>query len=307
MSTTIAGLDAAGLVPKPVAQEILTKAAEQSVVQTLSGTTAIALEGNAIAVQTGHVEAGVVGEGEAKPVGQTSYAVKTIKPIKIAAITVQSKEVRLRNPLNVLDNIQSDLTGAIQRAFDLAVLYGRNAKTGAAIPGVESVNSTTNRVQLGSATVANGGINADLLAGYDLVVNGNQLNDDFTGFAADPRFRSKLLGAVDAQGRPIYQNPTDLSSPIATTLGLPTAYGKAVSGRIGASAESTVRAFGGDWGALRYGFAENLTLKVSDQATVVDGETTYHLWQQNLEAYLVEAIIGWVITDPKSFVAYEEA
>jgi len=305
-ATTLAGLKD-GLVPKPVAKEILTRATEASVVQRLSGQTAVPLEGAAIAVQTGHIEAGVVGEGEAKPVGSTQYGVKFIKPIKVAAITVYSKELRMKNPAGLLENIKGDLAGAVTRAFDLATLFGRNALTGAQIAGVESVNSTTNRVQLGTAAANKGGLTADILAGYDLVVNGEQVNNDFTGFAAHPRLRTQLMSSVDVQGRPVYQQAVDLRSGMDSLLGLPAAYGRVVNGKVGASTETPVRAFGGDWGALKYGFSEEMTMSISNQATVVDGDKTYNLWQQNMEAILVEAIFGWVITDPQSFVAYEQS
>lgn len=307
MPATIQGLDSAGLVPKPVATAILTKAAEDSLVRKLAGTIPMPIEGASIAVQTGHIEAGVVGEGQRKPVGQTTYSAKSIKPIKVAAISIQSKELRRRNPAGVLENIQADLTGAITRAFDLAVFHGRNAITGAKIAGVESVNDTTNRVVLGTTTTAKGGLSADLLAGYDLVVNGHQVFDDFTGFAADKRLRSQIMGAVDLQGRPIFQAATSLADPVDVVLGLPTVYGKVVSGKIGGGADTLVRAFGGDWQSLKYGFVEEMTLSVSDQATIVDGSTTYNLFQDNLEAYLVEAQFGWVIPDVDSFAAYTEA
>lgn len=302
---TFAGLDTAGLVPKPLAAEILKKVQEQSVVQRLSGQTPIPLQGASIAVQTKGVEAGVVGEGEAKPVDAPEYAVKSIKPIKVAAITVISKEVRLANPLNVLENISENLTDAITRAFDLAVLHGKSAKTGLDIAGVEAVADTAQSVELGTAATTAGGLSADLIAGYNLVTNNYDFGS-FSGFAADPRFRGQLLGAVDAQGRPIYQQTINLRDGMDNVLGLPVAYGKSTSGQVGASADTNVRAIGGDWGALKYGFAEQLTLSRSDQATIVDGATTYNLWQQNMEAYLVEAIFGWVITDPKAFVKYTE-
>jgi HK97 family phage major capsid protein len=308
MAQTLAGLDGvSGLVPKPYATAILKRATEQSVVQRLSGSMPIPLTGATIAMQTGHIEAGVVGEGEAKPVGGTSYGTKTIRPIKVAAIAVVSDELIRVNPAGVWDNISQDLSDAITRSFDLAVLYGRNAKTGAQIAGMEYVNQTTNRVELGTSTAVQGGLSSDLIAGYNLVVNGDQLDNGFTGFAADPRFRGALIGSVDNQGRPIFQQGINLSDPVDSVLGLPTAYGRSVSGRVGASAPSAVRAFGGDWGALKYGFAQELTVATSKEATIVDGANTYHLFQQNMTAVLVEATFGWLITDTDSFVAYEDA
>ncbi|NKV87984.1 hypothetical protein GS927_13550 [Rhodococcus hoagii] len=59
-ATTFAEANSKNLVPKPMAQSILKRVQEQSVVSRLSGQTPIPLEGAAIAVQTGHVQAGVV-------------------------------------------------------------------------------------------------------------------------------------------------------------------------------------------------------------------------------------------------------
>lgn len=304
MAQTLEGL-ADGLVPQSVATDILKRATDQSVVRRLSGSTPIPLTGASIAVQTGHIEAGVVGEGEAKPVGGTAYTPKSIKPIKIAAIAVVSDELARTNPAGIFDNISEDLADSITRAFDLAVLHGKSAKTGSAIAGVEYVNQTSNRIELGASTKANGGLTADLVAGYNAVVNGSQVQNGFTGFAADPRFRGELMGAVDVNGRPVFQQGVDLSAPMDSVLGLPTAYGRTVGGAIGASVDSGVRAFGGDWGALKYGFAQNMTIATSKEATIVDGGTTYNLFQQNMTAILVEATFGWVISDVDSFVAYE--
>jgi HK97 family phage major capsid protein len=305
MAQTILGLDS-GLVPASVATSILKRATDQSVVRRLSGSMPIPLTGASMAVQTGHIEAGVVGEGESKPVGGTLYTPKSIKPIKIAAIAVVSDELIRLNPAGIFDNISEDLADAITRAFDLAVLHGRSAKTGATIAGVEYINQTTKRVELGTASKTAGGLSTDLISGYNAVVNGSQVQNGFTGFAADPRFRGDLMGAVDVNGRPIYQQTLNLNDSMDSVLGLPAAYGRVVGGNIGASVDTGVRAFGGDWGALKYGFAQNMTISTSKEATIVDGATSYNLFQQNLQAVLVEATFGWVISDVESFVGYDD-
>jgi HK97 family phage major capsid protein len=305
-ATLVSGLPN-GLVPKPYATAILTKAAEQSVVRRLGGSMPMPLTGAAVAVQTGHIEAGVVPEAGAKPVGQTAYSVKTITPIKVAAIAVVSDELIMLNPAGVWDNISQDIADAITRAFDLAILHGKSSKTGSAIAGVEYVNQTTNRVELGTAAATAGGITADIVAGYNLVVNGTQVFNGYNGIAADPRLRGQLIGAVDVNGRPIFQASVNLNDPMDSVLGIPTAYGRAVSGQVGAGADTKVRAFGGDWNAVKYGFVQNLTVSTSKEATIVDGANTYHLFQDNMTAILAEAQFGWVIVDKASFVAYDDA
>ena len=67
-----------------------------------------------------------------------------------------------------------------------------------------------------------------------------------------------------------------------------------------------MKAFGGDWTQLKYGFAEDITIRATDTATIQDGGQAINLWQRNMEAFLVEAIFGWVITDNSAFVAYED-
>lgn len=305
-ATTLNSLEAAGVLPKPMAQEIIKQVSEGSVVQKLAGTTPMPITGTAIAVQTSRAQAGIVGEGEAKPVTNAGVATKTIKPIKAAAIVYWSKEARLANPIGYLDFMQEEMTGAITRAFDLAILHGKNAINGQTISGVEYINQTAKRVELGTATKANGGLSADILAGYDAVVN-DEKDFDFTGFAADKRLRSRLMGQTDLQGRPIYSNPLNLTDGMGTLHGLPVAYGKAVSGKIGAAEDTQTRAFGGDFtSSLKYGFAEQITFSRTDVATINDGGQQINLWQNNMEAFLVEAIFGWVITDTDAFVAYDD-
>ena len=304
--TTLTSLESSGILPKPMAQEIIKKVNEDSVVQRLAGTTPMSITGSSIAVQTGQAQAGIVGEGEAKPVTNAGISVKSMKPIKAAAIVYWSKEARLANPLGYLDFMQEQLSGAITRAFDLAILHGKNAINGQTIAGVEFINQTKNRVELGTAATEKGGLATDFLSGYDLVT-GQEADYDFTGFAADKRLRSKLMGAVDLQGRPIYSNPLNFKDELGTAFGMPVAYGKAVSGKIGAAEDTAVRAFGGDFqNNLKYGFAENITFSRTDTATIVDNGQPVHLWQQNMEAYLVEAIFGWVITDTNACVAYDD-
>lgn len=309
-ANTLGGLDAIqGFLPTSYAKEIITKAQEASVVRSLGTPTGVQLRGtDAVAVQTGYIEAGVVGEGEAKPVGNGAYGTAFIKPIKVAAISIVSKELARLNPAGIYDAIQGDIQNAIQRSFDLAVIHRRSAKTGQLISGANpGIAETTQSVTLGTAAANKGGLTADLISGYNTVVSNDGVFNGFNAFAADPRFRGQLMGAVDVQGRPVFQASADLSSPIDNVLGLPTAYGRSVSGQVGASADTNVRAIGGDWSALRYGFAEEISVSVSDQATIVDGGTTYNLFQQNMVAILAEAIFGWVVVDPNAFVKYVQA
>lgn len=303
---TLDSLNTSGLLPKPMAKEIIQQVTEDSVVRKLAKNVPMPITGTALAVQTGQPQAGIVGEGQPKPVTNLTVGTKVMKPIKAAAIAYWSKEARMANPLGLLDFIQSQMAGAITRAFDLAVLHGKNAVNGQTISGVEYVNQTKNRVELGTAKKENGGISTDILSGYALVVGHETQDFDMTAFAADKRLAPELLSQTDTLGRPIYAPSINLKQGAGTLHGLPIDYSRAVSGKIGQSEDTKVRAFGGDFSQLMYGFAEDITFSRTDQATIMDGGQSINLWQNNMEAILVEAIFGWVIKDTGAFVAYED-
>lgn len=283
------------LLPREFAATVMETAFQNSVVGRLTPSEPISMGETIIPIYEGGIEAGVVGEGEPKPVSEPSMGTASITPIKLATIVLVSREAARVNPGRMLDLIQGDMTNAITRAVDLGILHGRSAKTGNAIPSATFVNQTTNRVVLGDD------IGSDVLEAFDFAAE----DHDPDGIAADTRLRSKLVTARDANGNSVFQASTNLAAPVDNVWGLPTAYGRVVSARIGASADTGVRAFIGDWSQVRWGYAETITVSRSTEATVVDGETTYHLWQQNMIGLLVEAIVGWTVLNTDAFAALD--
>lgn len=300
---------AGDFLPKEISSEVLQSAQEQSVVMRLAGSTPISLGETGFPVALSKPEVGVVGEGAEKPTSDFDYGVKFIKPVKMASILVVSKEFTQLDPARAWSTVQEDLSFAIARGIDLAVLHGRSSLGGGVINGVEYVDQTTNRVNLGETDAAQGGLTGDFVAGWSALAEAGY---DMTAFAADPRLRGQLMTAVDLNGRPVYQNtPSLANSGFDTLLGLPVVYGKTVSGRNHAGqvtgTSAGVRAYAGDWqNSLKFGFAENITFSRSTEASVNIGGSTVNLWQQNLVGLLVEAQVGWVVMDTDAFVAYGE-
>lgn len=293
-----------GTLAPDLSQEIFSRVYEQSAAARLAKPAQMSIKGNTFLIDSGRVEADIVEEGQAKPVSNPTLGFVKATPIKAAVITTWTKEFRLANPARALDLLRDKLVEAINEQVDAAVFYGRKVKSKSDIDGVRFINETANRVTLGTAPVNEGGIARDIMAGYDLVL-GSDKAQDFTAFAADPRFRSTTANAVDANGRPISTidlTNGGLNSQTGSLYGLPVAYSRSVSGRYGIGNPDTgVRAFGGDYGnALRLGFVEDISVKMTDVATV-DGVS---LWQTNQEAILAEAIFSYVV-DPEAFVAYE--
>ena len=302
MSINLSDIQDAGHLPAEVSSEIFTRATETSTIAQVAGRADMSIKGTEFVIDRGYVEADIVEEGKPKPVSDFGLNYVRAIPLKAAVIVDWTREARIANPGGVLDRITSKLSEAIAQQIDAAVLYGKSVKSGTDIDGLVHLNQTENRVELGTATAAKGGLTTDFLAGYSAVTDAGA---DFSAFVADPRLRSDLIGAVDAQGRPVFQTAVSLGEKFGSLLGLPVAYGRAVSGRYGNSGVDTgVRAFGGDFAnSLKLGFVENVSIKTTDSATV--GGVS--MWETNREAALCEAIFSFVITDLDAFAAYEVA
>lgn len=287
-------------MPKEFAPTVMKNAFEQSVIGQLTASEPLPLGDYVIPQYDGGFEVGVVGEAQPKPVGDVTVTHRVIRPIKLAGIIIASKEAVKKDPVGMMRIVEADMTNAISRGIDYCILYGKSPLTGAAITDATFVNQTTNRVEL-----AAGDLVPQILAGYDLAAAGTA---DPNGFAFDSRFRTKVAMATQQVRTPegVPQPMPNLAVAADTVAGLKAAYGRVVAGRIGAQTPTEVKGFVGDWNKVRWGFAENISMSRSTEATVVDGSNTYHLWQDNLIGLLVECIVGWTVLDAQAFAAYED-
>jgi len=292
------GAGGTNLLPREVSTEIWKTATANSIIPTLSTSTPMILGENVFPTVTKRPAASIVGEGGNKPDSDLEVGSKVVKPIKAVVGLEFTMESILTNPAGVLGLLQTELGAAISRQVDLAVLHGRQASNGAALTsGHEFINQTTNRVEL--TTGANS--DAELWSGYGLVVNGANGND-FSGFALDPRLVYSLATARGADGKRL--NPDiQMGSSVTSYAGQPVAVSKTVSGQVDASTDTKVRGFGGDWDALKFGYALDIfTKKIEYGDPFGNGD----LQRRNSVAYLTEVIFGWAVMDKTAFVAYED-
>lgn len=286
--------------PKTVVKGIWDNVLKGSVAQQLAGSVPVSINGTAIPIPVGQPTAGIVAEGGLKPVATLASKVKTVTPVKAAVMILFSEETAKADPLGEYSRIQKALGEAIARAIDTAIIHGIDATTGTAITGKESLVSTTKNTVIDPAQTAPGYLTKQLSAAYDSVV----LDDDdeaeygFDHFLFAPKFRSSLVNALDAQGRPLYQSSPDITAKFGTVMGVPTTYSRAVSGYEKAkTGAAKLLGVGGDFkDALRLGFVETITYrKATERAGGVD------LFDRNMGAILAEAQFGWVLRDPKAF------
>jgi HK97 family phage major capsid protein len=279
---------------------IFDEAARQSVVQRLARRVPLGANGQTIPITTSKPTAGWVDEGGQKPSSAGGRGLVPMVPKKLSAIVVNSAEVVRADPGGYITGLRADLAEAFAIAFDYAALYNLGGDGTGSGPFDNYLAETTKAVTLGTATQAEGGIHADIVAGLELLVSdGKRL----TGFAFDDVAEPTFLSAVDSSGRPIYiDTPLDDTTRARNgrLIGRPSWMGEGLS-------DGDTVGFGGDFRKVAWGVVGGISYDVSDQATVtIDGALT-SLWEHNLVAIRAEAEYGLVIADVEAFVAYNGA
>jgi HK97 family phage major capsid protein len=294
----------AGFLKPDQAEAYFEQARRQSVVQTLARQVPLGINGQEIPVVTSKPTAGWVAEGGQKPATAGALGLKTISPKKIAAIAVVSAEVVRANPGNYVNIFRDDIAEAFAIAFDAAALHGTASPFGAG----NFIDATTKSVELGTSTVAAGGIYQDINAGLKLLVDAKK---KLTGFAFDTIAEPLLNSAVDLQGRPLFVDAVYEDSALTggRLLRRPAFYGEGISTPVVAGTPNTggIVGYGGDWSQAVWGTVGGIGYDVSTQATVtINGQLT-SLWENNLVAIRAEAEFGWLVNDTAAFVKYANA
>ncbi|ASZ73991.1 major capsid protein [Mycobacterium phage Smairt] len=304
------------LLPKEIVGPIFDKAQESSLVLRLGENIPISYGETIIPTTVKRPEVGQVGvgtsneqrEGGTKPLSGTAWDTRSVSPIKLATIVTVSEEFARMNPAGLYTKLQGDLAYAIGRGIDLAVFHGKSPLTGSALQGIDTNNVIANTTNVDYLQTGTTPLLDRFLDGYDLVSANTDV--DFNGWAADPRYRARLLRSQayrDANGN---VDPTRINLAAATgdLLGLPVQFGKAVGGDLGAATDSKVRVVGGDFSQLKYGFADEIRVKMSDTATLTDNTSptpqTVSMWQTNQIAILIEVTFGWLLGDKQAFIKF---
>ncbi len=323
----------AEMLPETVVGDIFTKAKAQSTVMQLGQQVPVGINETTVTVSGMFPEAGQVGgttlasrEGAKKPVAGLQYgSQKSFMPIKLAVIVTVSREYALTNPEGYYTQLTTQLSRAIGRAADLAVVHGRDALRGTALVGIENnsyLNATTNRVELDLSTGADPDLVDQILAGWSMVNDeDNGVNNlDMTALAVAPSIRPRVVTMRDETGQRVYA-PGDapssgfdinVNSSFGSLLGIPVAFATSVTGKLGQSTDTGVRMIGGDFSQLAYGYADAISVRISDQASLDNGAGgVINLWQTNQIAVLAEATFGWYVNrgdadaEGEPFVAFD--
>lgn len=287
--------DFSGFLNREQSQPIFEKAAAMSVVQRLAQEVPLGITGKAIPVITSSPTATWVAEGAKKSASQGSMSLKTMDPKKLATIFVVSEEVVRANPGGFMQAMEAKVAEAFAVTYDDAALHGVST------PFSQSIADTTKSQELGGATVANGGVWTDLVAGLAELVAADK---ELTGWAMSTKAEPRLLGAVDSNGRPIFAElPTGEDTAAAyrnaRLMARPVAISKTVH-----HGDATVELIGGDWDQAAWGVIGGINYSVSTEATVTINGSLVSLWEQNLVAVRAEAEYGFVVNDVDAFCMF---
>ena len=260
-------------LPVELSQEILQKTQNSSAVMSLARQIALPGRGAAINVITGDPVAAWVGETSAKPVSNPTLETKIMRAYKLAVIVPFSNEFR-RDAATLYDEIVRRIPGALGYQFDRTV-FGAVQAPGSDFDTFASITAQS----LGNDPYA-----ALVAADTDVATHGGILN----GFVLSPQGKGALLSAVDGDRRPLFINNV-AEGAIPMILGARTAVSK------GAYVAGTPNVLGaaGDWTQAMYGTVEGVKIDYSADATLVDGNNTINLFQDNMFAVRAEIEIGF--------------
>jgi HK97 family phage major capsid protein len=264
-------------LPVDVSNEILQKTQESSAIMKLARQIALPGRGAAINVITGDPEAAWVGETEAKPVSDPGLDTRIIRAYKLAVIVPFSNEFR-RDVAALYDALIERLPNALGKKFDETVFGKVNA------PGSDFDTFANVTAQAIGGTLTYGGLVA---ADGDIATHGGIMN----GVVLAPQGKSILLGATDENKRPLFINSV-AEGAVPMVLGARTEIAKGAY-IAGTSPAPNVVGFAGDWTQAIYGTVEGVQIGYSSDATLVDGNTTINLFQQNMFAVRAEIEVGF--------------
>ena len=254
---------------------------------------------------SGVPRAAVVGESEAKP-GEEPFSLTpfSAQPIKLVTQVRTSDEFKWADEdyqLGILDDLVAPAIGAsIGRAVDLLAFHGINPKTGLVATAMPKyLSQATKVVEIGTAPTAELNEAVGLVASTGVAMP--------NGIAMDAAYNYALATEVypaghSLAGQPVY--PTMAFNGIDAWRGLTLAKSSTVSGRP-EIADTTIRAFVGDFSEVKWGFQRNFPIQMLEYGD--PDNTGRDLAGHNEILLRAEAVVYIAIGDLAKFAVAKEA
>lgn len=281
-------------LPAEVSQEVWAAAVHESAFMQLARRINIPGTGTTVQTITGEPTADWVAETNAKPVSAHAFGKKTITPYKLAVIELFSTEF-LRDKAALYDECVRRLPAALSKKFDSTIMSSSAPGTGFDVLGTGV--ATQSILAASSPTTISV---YDRFVAIDAAISA--ANGIMNAIALAPQGKSIVLGAVDQTGRPLF-TPGVQSNTVGNILGADVAVNKGVYVAGTAGATPATVGVAGDFSGVVWGSVEGVKMSVSDQATVVDGNSnTISLWQNNMVGIRFEIEVAFAVMDKSQLV-----
>lgn len=286
-------------IPNNIAQGIFKKAQTGSVIAQLSGARPQKFGSETNWVLTAAPKAEVVGEAAQKSPTPTTYAPKTVKPVKLQVTMRFSQEVQWADEdtqIGVLQDLSENAGIALGRALDIIGIHKLNPLTGTASDLIkEGLIDAQQQAELS-------GDKYDLAveAAAGLVIDAGYAP---TGVAMDPSLSFGLATMRDTTGRRIYPE-LGYGTAITNFEGMSAAVSDTVSAKNEAAAATNLLGLVGQFDAFRWGVQRQIATHLIEYG---DPDGLGDLQRANQIALRAEIVYGVGIMDLNAFAKVVKA
>jgi HK97 family phage major capsid protein len=245
-------------------------------------------------------EAEYVAEGANKGPSTVTPTTKTVNPFKFHKTVRWTEEVMWADEdyqLGVVSQVLDLIQPALSRALDYGVFHEINPSSGAVVAAMDGgLKDTTNSVEIAAAAAY-----TYLDAADALVLADGYVPSDI---AIDPSWAASFssLRGTNSEVR-LYPN-FRLTQAVSELDGHRASVNKTV-GAVGVAAVATnVKAFVGDFSAIRWGIQRQIGLEVIRYG---DPDGQGDLKRNNQVAFRAEVVYGWGIADLNAFAKIVDA
>ena len=280
-------------IPNSISQGIFEKAQKGSTLARLSGARPQKFGKQTAWVLTAPPKAEIVAEAGQKSPTPTSYAAKTINPIKLQVTMRFSQEVKWADEdvqIGVLQDLAAHAGIALGRALDLVGIHKINPLTGTVSELVkEGLIDTTQ-----SATLTDAKYDQAIEAAAGIIISSGYSP---TGIAMDPTLSCGLSTMRDASRRKIYPE-IGFGQELSNFEGMTAAVSDTISAKNEMSVASNLIGIVGQFDAFRWGVQRSIGAHLIEYG---DPDGLGDLQRLNQLAIRAEIVYGIGIMDMKAF------
>ena len=280
-------------IPNSISQGIFEKAQKGSTLARLSGARPQKFGKQTAWVLTAPPKAEIVAEAGQKSPTPTSYAAKTINPIKLQVTMRFSQEVKWADEdvqIGVLQDLAANAGIALGRALDLVGIHKINPLTGTVSELVkEGLIDTTQ-----SATLTDAKYDQAIEAAAGIIISSGYSP---TGIAMDPTLSFGLSTMRDTSGRKIYPE-IGFGQELSNFEGMTAAVSDTISAKNEKSVASNLIGIVGQFDAFRWGVQRSIGAHLIEYG---DPDGLGDLQRLNQLAIRAEIVYGIGIMDMKAF------